>query len=351
MKKANIINLIKYYAENNDYSFRNEAYKIADEFDKVGDYQLAEHIMMLLSNTNVFVPQINESELVFLQKIKENSEPLPLPDVIKDDIVGIINAVGHDVGINKFLFQGSPGTGKTETVKHITRLLDRELFIVDFSLIIDSKLGQTGKNIANLFNEINSLSIPEKVVILFDEIDALALDRTDVKDVREMGRATTAVLKGLDGLNDKILLIATTNLFKHFDKALIRRFDSVVDFNRYSKTDLMDIAEIILNYYIPKFKNATKNIRLFRKIISLMHVLPYPGELKNLIKTSLAFSSPDNEYDYLKRLYMAVRNKSENDLKVLQEQGFTVREIEILTSVSKSKVSRELKNSKEKYHE
>ena len=351
MKKANIINLIKYYAENNDYSFRNEAYKIADEFDKVGDYQLAEHIMMLLSNTNVFVPQINESELVFLQKIKENSEPLPLPDVIKDDIVGIINAVGHDIGINKFLFQGSPGTGKTETVKHITRLLDRELFIVDFSLIIDSKLGQTGKNIANLFNEINSLSIPEKIVILFDEIDALALDRTDVKDVREMGRATTAVLKGLDGLNDKILLIATTNLFKHFDKALIRRFDSVVDFNRYSKTDLMDIAEIILNYYIPKFKNATKNIRLFRKIISLMHVLPYPGELKNLIKTSLAFSSPDNEYDYLKRLYMAVRNKSENDLKVLQEQGFTVREIEILTSVSKSKVSRELKNSKEKYHE
>ena len=71
MKKANIINLIKYYAENNDYSFRNEAYKIANEFDKVGDYQLAEYIMMLLSNTNVFVPQINENELVFLKKIKE----------------------------------------------------------------------------------------------------------------------------------------------------------------------------------------------------------------------------------------------------------------------------------------
>lgn len=348
MKKANIINLIKYYSENNDYSFRNEAYKIANEFDKVGDYQLAEYIMMLLSNTNVFVPQINENELVFLKKIKENTEPLPLPNIIKDDIVGIINAVGHDVGVNKFLFQGSPGTGKTETVKHIARLLNRELFIVDFSLIIDSKLGQTGKNIVNLFNEINSLNIPEKVVILFDEIDALALDRTDLKDVREMGRATTAVLKGLDELNEKILLIATTNLFKHFDKALIRRFDSVVDFNRYSKTDLMDIAEIILNYYIPKFKNATKNIRLFRKIMSSMQVLPYPGELKNLIKTSLAFSSPDNEYDYLKRLYVSVYNKSENDLKVLQEQGFTVREIEILTSVSKSKVSRELKNSKEK---
>lgn len=343
MKKANVINLIKYYAEKNDYSFRNEAYEIANEFDKMGDYQIAEYIMMLLSNTNIFVPQINENELIFLKKIKNNNESLPLPEIIKADVIGLINAVGHGVGINKFLFQGPPGTGKTETVKHIARLLDRKLFVVDFSLIIDSKLGQTGKNITKLFEEINSLIIPDKVVILFDEIDALALDRIDNKDIREMGRATTAVLKGLDELNENILLIATTNLFNYFDKALVRRFDSVIDFNRYSKTDLMEVAQIILNDYLPKFKYSAKNMRLFRKIISLMDVLPYPGELKNLIKTSLAFSSPDNEYDYLRRLYVAICKNLEKDLKVLQKQGFTVREIEILTNVSKSKVSRKLK--------
>lgn len=343
MKKANIINLIKYYAESNDSGFRNEAYQIANEFDKTGDYQLSEYIMALLSNANTFVPQINESELTFVKKIEVNSSPLPLPEEIKSDIIGIINAVGHGIGINKFLFQGAPGTGKTETAKHIARILERELFVVDFDLIIDSKLGQTGKNIAKLFDEINTLVSPEKVVILFDEIDALALGRTDSKDIREMGRATTSVLKGLEGLNKDILLIATTNLYKHFDRALIRRFDSVIDFNRYSQEDLLEISEIILNYYISKFKNAGKNITLFKKIISLMDNIPYPGDLKNMVKTSLAFSNPNEEYDYLKRLYITISENKNMDLKTLSKKSFTVREIEILTGISKSQVSRELK--------
>lgn len=343
MKKANIINLIKYYAESNDSGFRNEAYKIANEFDKSGDYQLSEYIMALLSNANTFVPQINGNDLTFVRKIEVNGDPLPLPEEIKSDILGIVNAVEHGIGVNKFLFQGAPGTGKTETVKHIARILERELFIVDFAFLIDSKLGQTGKNVSQLFDEINNLFSPEKVVILFDEIDALALDRTDSKDLREMGRATTSVLKGLDGLNDKILLIATTNLYKHFDKALVRRFDSVIDFNRYSREDLIDISEIILNHYLSKFKNVARNIRLFKKIISLMETIPYPGDLKNIIKTSLAFSNPNDEYDYLRRLYVVVCTDGGKNLKTLQNQGFTVREIEILTGVSKSQVSRELK--------
>lgn len=343
MKKANIINLIKYYAENNDSGFRNEAYQIANEFDKMGDYQLSEYVMALLSNTNTFVPQINENELTFVKKIEVSGSPLPLPEEIKSDIIGIINAVGHGIGINKFLFQGAPGTGKTESVKHIARILGRELFVVNFDFIIDSKLGQTGKNISKLFDEINNLVSPEKVVILFDEIDALALDRIDSKDIREMGRATTSVLKGLEELNKNILLIATTNLYDHFDKALVRRFDSVIDFNRYSREDLLEISEIILNYYLPKFENAGRNIRLLKKIVSSVDTIPYPGDLKNIIKTSLAFSNPNEEYDYLKRLYVTISDDKDMDLKTLKTKGFTVREIEILTGISKSQVSRELK--------
>ena len=343
MKKANVINLIKYYSESNDSGFRGEAYQIAREFDKSGDYQLSEYIMALLSSVNTFVPQINENDLTFIKKVKIGRNSLPLPKEINLDILGILNAAKHEIGVNKFLFQGAPGTGKTETAKHIARILERRLFVVDFALLIDSKLGQTGKNIAQLFDEINSLSIREKIVILFDEIDALALDRTDSKDLREMGRAVTSVLKGLDGLNDKVLLIATTNLYKYLDKALVRRFDAVVDFNRYSREDLIDISEIILNQYLSKFKNVARNIRLFRKIISLMEMIPYPGDLKNIIKTSLAFSNPNDEYDYLRRLYAAIFTDGNKNLKNLQDQGFTVREIEILTGISKSQVARELK--------
>ena len=84
-------------------------------------------------------------------------------------------------------------------------------------------------------------------------------------------------------------------------------------------------------------------MRLFKKIISLFETIPYPGDLKNLIKTSLAFSKPNDEYDYLRRLYTSVTNNKNKELKILQNQGFTIREIEILTGISKSQVSRELK--------
>lgn len=343
MKKKNVINLIKYYAENNDSGFRSEAYEIAKDFDQIGDYQLAEYIMALMSNANTFVPQMNENESSMFEKVEKNGDPLWLPEDIMQDVLGIVHAVAHNAGINKFLFQGAPGTGKTEAVKQLARILEREIYMVDFSAIIDSKMGQTQKNMSELFREINGFVHPEKLVILFDEIDAIALDRTNMNDLREMGRATSTLLKYLDRVDERIVLIATTNLFEHFDKALIRRFDSVIDFNRYSQEDLMDISEEYLNKFLVKFNLAKKDIRLFRKIMKLISPLPYPGDLKNIIKTAVAFSNPDDELDYFRRLYYTVTGEKPENIKKLQEQNFTIREIEILSKIPKSSVARELK--------
>lgn len=340
MRKKNILNLIKYYAEHNDAGFRNEAYIIAKLFDQAGDSQLAEYIMALLSGANTFIPQNNEYQSSFFNKVSLAGDSLPLPTSIMNDIIGVINSIRHHAGFNKFLFEGDPGTGKTETVKQIARILNRDLYSVDFDSVIDSKLGQTSKNIASVFQEIRALPNPEKAIIMFDEIDAIALDRINSNDLREMGRVTSSVLKGLDGLDGSIVLIATTNLFAQFDKALTRRFDAIINFNRYNKNELLDIAESILNDLLSQFKFARRNMRLFRKIISTMDKIPYPGELKNIIKTSVVFSDPTNEYAYLKKLYETVSGPS--DIKTLQNQGFSVREIEILTSISKSQVAREL---------
>lgn len=328
MKKARVINLIKYYSEKNDNAFINEAYLIAKDFEEIGDYELAEYIRSLIFQNNISMTKFEENELVFLKKINTKTEPLPLPEEIKSNIIGIINTIDCKIKVNKFLFQGKPGTGKTEAAKNVARILNRDLFVVNFSMIIDSKLGQTGKNIIQLFNEINNIKFPEKVVILFDEIDAIALDRNDTRDIREMGRAMTSLLKSLEELNEKILLIATTNLYEYFDKALTRRFDFVVDFNKYSREDLIEISEIILTYYLSKLNRKIKKINLFKKIISLMENIPYPGELKNIIKISLAFSNPNDEYDYLRKLFSKVCGNT--NLKKLKEQGFTDEEIELL---------------------
>ena len=347
MKKKNIINLIRYYCEKNDSAFRNESYEIAKSFDKNGDYQLSEYIMSLLSNVNTFVPQIDENDLDFFKKVEPSNSPLPLPEKIQRELMGIINAVSRNMGINKFLFEGEPGTGKTESVKQLARILDRELYSVQFDAVIDSKLGQTSKNITSLFNEIKGLPHPEKTIILFDEIDAIALDRLNSNDIREMGRATSSILKELDNLSSDVVFIATTNLYKSFDKALIRRFDSIINFNSYSKEDLIEVAEVIMNEFLKKYKISNKNTKLFKKILNCSEKIPYPGDLKNIIKTAIAFSDINDENDYLKQFYLLLNDKKKIDLKELQECGFTVREIEILTGVSKSQVSRELRNENE----
>lgn len=347
MKKKSVINLIKYYAENNDVGFRSEAYEIARYFDQAGDYQLAEYIMALMSNANTFIPQMSENESAMFEKVEKISDPLWLPEDITQDLLGIVHAVAHNAGINKFLFQGAPGTGKTEAVKQLARILEREIYMVDFSAIIDSKMGQTQKNMSELFKEINSFVHPEKVIVLFDEIDAVALDRTNANDLREMGRVTSSLLKSMDRMDERIVLVATTNLYEYFDKALIRRFDSVIDFNRYSQSDLMDISEEYLNKFLIKFNLAKKDIRLFRKIMLLRSPLPYPGELKNLIKTAVAFSNPDDETDYFRRLYYTITGEKPENIKKLQEQNFTIREIEILSKIPKSSVARELKEESE----
>ena len=325
MKKKQVINLIRYFTEKNESGFRTEAYEIAKSFDKSGDYQLAEYIMALLSDANTFVPQMNKEDIESLRKVSLlNLESLPLPEPISKDVIGIVNAVRRNIGVN--------------------RLLERELYIVDFEAIVDSKLGQTSKNIASLFKEINSFSKPNRVVILFDEIDAIALNRLDTNDLREMGRATSAILKGIDSLNNEVVLIATTNLFDVFDKALIRRFDAVINFNNYNQDDLLDISNILMSDILKDFKQSGKNSKLLRKIISLMKPIPYPGELKNILKSAVAFSSLTDKYDYLRRIFTnAYKSIDEVSIEELKELGFTVREIEILKGISKSQVSRELK--------
>lgn len=350
MKKINVINLIKYHSQKNEEAFKQEAYTIAKEFDENKDSALAQYIISLLSDANTFSPQYQQEDCEYIKKVDLDSEPILLPEKIQDDVAGIINAIGHDIGLNKFLFEGPPGTGKTESVKQIARILDRNLYIVDFDLLVDSKLGQTSKNIAKLFNDLKKLPQPQKTIILFDELDAIAIDRINNRDIREMGRATSSILKGFDSLNKDTIIIATTNLFKSFDRALVRRFDAIVDFGKYSKEDLALIAENMMNRYIQKFKYAGRNVKLLKKILNTSVNLPYPGELKNLLKTSLAFSNPNDKYDYLKRLFDTLNNNSvidaNNCLKTLQDNGFTVRDIEILTGVSKSQVSRKIKEVK-----
>jgi hypothetical protein len=98
---------------------------------------------------------------------------------------------------------------------------------------------------------------------------------------------------------------------------------------------------------LPQFKNLSSDLKIFKKIVGSANKIPYPGDLKNIIKTSLAFSNPDNPSDYLRRLYVKLHDKDKNptdSIESLRQQGFTVREIGLLTETSKTQVARELQD-------
>ena len=344
MKKQSIMNLVRYHVEKNEEAFISEVAEIAKEFDQSGDSVMANYLMELVSNANYYVPQSSYKNLHYLTKVDYTNTSLLLPEIIEEDILGITRAISQKAGLTKFLFYGAPGTGKTESAYQIARILGRNLLRVDFEQLIDSRLGETAKNVANLFDEINHLAFG-KIIILMDEIDALVLDRVNANDLREMGRVTSAFIKELDRLNENAVIIATTNLFSNFDKAIVRRFDATVSFDRYSKEDLIEIADAILSSTLKKNANSKQDMRLFNKILKNMESIPFPGDLKQIIKTSVAFSSEGNEYDYLRKIYFALNDNKKIDIQRLNDEGYTTREIEILSRIPKSSVSRKLKES------
>lgn len=342
MKKQDIVNLIKYHVEKNDEAFVSEVAKIAREFDSCGDTSIAQYMMELISSANFYVPQHSYKNLKYLQKIEYSSKPLLLPNSIEEDIMGIIRAITDRVGLSKFLFYGDPGSGKTEAAYQISRILNRDILSVDFAQIVDSRLGETSKNLVALFDEISHVAY-NKVIIVFDEIDSIVLDRINKNDLREMGRVTSLFLREMDKLNENIIIIATTNLYKNFDKALIRRFDSIISFDRYSRKDLIAIADSILSTYLKKKPMLRQNLRLLHKILEAKDIIPYPGDLKQIIKTAIAFSDDSSEYDYLRKIYLSLNDNPEKiDLQELRKIGFTTREIEILSNIPKSSISRKL---------
>ena len=344
MKKQNLVNLIRYHVEKNDEAFITEVAEIAKDFDANDDSSTAQYLMELVSNTNYYVPQTSYRNLKYLTKMEYSSKPLLLPNALEEDVVGISKTINKKLGLSKFLFYGAPGSGKTESVYQIARMLNRDILSISFEQLIDSRLGETAKNVVKLFDEINHLPY-NRAIILFDEIDSLVLDRINSNDLREMGRVTSVFLKELERLNEHIVIIATTNLIDKFDKALLRRFDAIISFDRYSKEDLIEIADSMLRATLRNVKSAKINMRLFNKILGNMEKIPYPGDLKQIIKTAIAFCDDSSEYDYLRKMYINLYGLSGAiDIQDLSTQGYTTREIEILSKIPKSSVSRKLRD-------
>ena len=133
------------------------------------------------------------------------------------------------------LFYGAPGTGKTETVLQIARQTGRDLMQVDIAGLRDKWVGESEKNIKEVFARYRKLCQNSEVmpILFFNEADAIINKRTENVEhsVDKMDNAMQNIIlqeiEDLDGI-----LIATTNLTSNLDKAFERRFLYKVEFHK-----------------------------------------------------------------------------------------------------------------------
>lgn len=121
--------------------------------------------------------------------------------------------------LNTTLLYGESGTGKTTFGKYVAYKLGLPFAYLNFSHCIDSHLGETGKNIAKVFDYISK----QKCVLMLDEIDAIGIKRGK-EDLGEMARVVIGLMQAFDLLENDTIVIGATNRKDMIDEALIRRF-------------------------------------------------------------------------------------------------------------------------------
>lgn len=185
------------------------------------------------------IKQANRSidELVLAQNTLEVIENI-LEEYRREDVLRSYGMMPAE----KVLFFGPPGCGKTLAAEAMAYELNRPLAVVRLDSLVSSFLGETAANLRKVFDFIAK----HRMVVLFDEFDALGKDRDDGSEHGELRRLVNAVLQMMDSYNGKSLIVAATNHEQILDSAIWRRFDELVEFPILNKSQLQSLLQLKL---------------------------------------------------------------------------------------------------------
>lgn len=199
------------------------------------------------------VPRFRWEDLILAPKIMAQLKTL-------EQYLAQQETVYHRWGANKIrprgygikaLFSGGPGTGKTMCAEVIAGSLGLDLFKVDLSSVISRWVGETEKNLKEIFDAAEGGSS----IVLFDEADALFGSRGDVKQAQDRfaNQEVAFLLQRLEVFEGAVIL--TTNLQENIDEAFLRRFGAVVEFPMPTPRERHLLWERAIPQYAPRDKS------------------------------------------------------------------------------------------------
>lgn len=203
-----------------------------------------------------------------------------LPDVTFDDIVGLKEIkdllietttlpyemahlfTGNRKPAQSILLYGPPGNGKTELARALAGTSGMNFYPISSSDIISKYVGESEKNIKELFDEVK-MNTP--CILFIDELDSVCTKRIDSASGGGGGGGTKALqqfLVQLDGICEKkldgVLLLGATNLPWDLDSAMLRRFSHRIFVPMPSK----EARRMIFEKYISKNEHSIESIEL-----------------------------------------------------------------------------------------
>lgn len=131
--------------------------------------------------------------------------------------------------IDRMLFWGPPGNGKTMASQWIAAQLGVPLFRVRCEALIGSLMGVTTRQVGALMEWLDR---QPRCVVLFDEVELLFPSREFTRGEcdREMNNAMGVFWQYLDRWEAPTLFVLATNLPDRLDPALLSRIDLKLEF-------------------------------------------------------------------------------------------------------------------------
>jgi len=254
--------LLKSHADRDDQRFysialqvaakeaRQGHHKIASEIKAmVDDSQRAARISVVTQKPTPLVQQpkgdlkgllelaqtsIRSSELVLSTEVRQRLEQVLLEQRQKDRL--------NQFGLyprRKLLFTGPPGTGKTMSAVVLATELKLPLYAIVLDTLITRFMGETAAKLRLVFDHIKQT----RAVYLFDEFDAIGSQREAQNDVGEIRRVLNSFLMFVEQDTSESIIIAATNHPELLDRALYRRFDDIIRFEKPGKDQIKKLVE------------------------------------------------------------------------------------------------------------
>ena len=195
-------------------------------------------------------PEWTLDEIIFPDDLKEQLQDIVAfcknrDKIIKEwELFRFLKGNGGCVGINLW---GLPGTGKSIAAEAIAGALNKRLIQASYATLMDSLQGNTEKNITALFDT----AVEQDCVILFDEADGLLSAR---KTAGANSDSTNLIKSHMLNILDRsnAIVIFTTNFFKSYDRAFVRRILWNIEVPAPGIPELTNIWSLHLGRMIPK---------------------------------------------------------------------------------------------------